>query len=1222
MKILSLSVIFIFSLLLQCRLEAASQDVARQLKLQVEVEAEDSNVTAAKYCAFLNATAAADPHEFYNEKMGGQATAPEITTACLLRFGAPGSYYYEVAQEKEDCSVSFISQENAARYWDWENNEEDAISWGSHCKEAQDALLAASTFNVNCRVAGYVAVSGEPASKVAPWKVAQGLGAVALLLGDSTRDHSILTEEETAWRESEGNQQNVTNVRTALPEEEHLAGGHWLKQYMERALESMRQDTVSNRTRIVQRAFAKAREAGASERALKKLPLFLDQSTEFRIWLKIKGPRLRAIPPSLVEEEIKNPGTTAIEVVRSQLGAVITAYRKDDIFDRESECNRKENERGFYLFDKSHPAELEEGKDGKMYLVPRGRTIYHDISYTEHALERMALDTPSNRRRVEDRFIEKARTPKEEERKLSEEELKALQIFFEQPAAFQDWWKENDPLLEERYVFSMEEEGEENENNIFDLGELSAYLLRVKKKVAFLGKVREADQNNTPEVAELWKKSVLQWQVALENLREALEARTSGTEKEFTNFYQMAKAASLAASWLEEAATSLEQAKEAEQSGNASLAGLWKNCAEQYQQLLAEYEKKTAAVSLEQYSSGMNPYSGINVRAELRTCSLEKVTKTLRESLQATKEGDFSCSSRLEKVAEHYHIVVEYQKKLDQADLLGNKEKKNYFAQVKAFALKSADLLNKALSIEKESQYLKDQISYLEERFQSLQKMLSEEVSKLTQKQSSKQKRHVESTQKELRAKQGKLQEKLRKKLLEFRKKQLLGEDYQKATQACISKNKEEYNLWKKAAEAEERDNSSLALLWRQVAEEYQVIVDCKKQGMEARASGDEVKNHRIKQQFVLAQKMARQGEKEATMLEALEKATTAEKGGRLLLANFWRQSVDQDKIADNYLAQAVEARTAGIRGIHWYKAARSARQNASWLKEAAIFFEKAEVAKSTNYLSGKFFQKVAEQYKKNADDQQRATEVYASGDKEKWERWDESMEFLAKNARQLALAATSFEEYSEAIGDRNQEEVELWHQSSEQRYAAAGQYRKAASAHLNNHSDLALLCEKAADQNKTAALCYEEAIETRSRAKREAFHQAADRAKASADDCKNAAALFEKALQAEMSNNQALALPLRKSSEQYEAAGRCSDRAAQMAVIKYTCLKQPLEAAFWESKGAYYLRAAEFHQKSAQAYAQGRASEGELLRQEASAAEESINELQKPIKKTKKKEG
>ncbi|MBX9743152.1 MAG: hypothetical protein K2W99_06420 [Chthoniobacterales bacterium] len=961
-----------------------------------------------------------------------------------------------------------------------------------------------------------------------------------------------------------------------------------LKGCMESALESVVRNTKSNRKIIVQRALAKAEETGASEAALKKLPQFLDQSSDFKNWLKAKGPCLRAIPPSLVEEEMRYPGTTSIEVVKSQSGVVVTVYRKEDIFDRENESAQKGSEGSLYFFDWSHPFVLEEGVDGEKYLEPRGRTIYHNISYTEHALERMALDTPSNRKRITDRFIEKAKTPKQEERKLSQDELEALQIFFEQPVAFQEWWKKNDPRLQEDFSFSMEGEeypfGVSNEVLLIDkhfkdlngyevtndfpyLVEKSAYLLRGAKEFLFLEMIPSLKENGFPHIADLWTRLALQWQAAVNNLREAIEARTSGTEEEFANAYELTKAASWSASCLEGAAKALEQSEEAKQNNNQSLALLCEKCAQEYQQLLTGYEKKVAAASLLQHASRVDRYNDINNWAERRSDSLKQIATTLQKALQATLDGNHSFSGRLETIAAQWQMALKYESMAVKADNLGDKERRKDFKRVMGLAMQSAILLHQALPRE---QQLYDY-----------------------RKQKLKRKNHLNPQQK-----------------------QLVGEDYQKAVEAWdLRENKEESTLCEQAAEAERRDNSSLATIWRQSAEQSRTATEFERQAAEASAAGNEEENSRFRQLFITAQKNAAELKKEATILEALEKADEAERDKNPLLANLWRQFFEQIKIADDYCEQAKRARVEGNRNIIWDKVAHSARAVVYWLKEATSSLEKAQAAKNENYLTFKFWEKVGQQNKKCADDQQRVTAGYTLGEKEKLKYWDEINELLTESSDQRHNAITAFEEYSEAIQNSDQMRAHLWHQSSEQRYHAAEQYGKAINASFKENPTLANLWKEAAEQNKTTALCYQEAVEAPSRLQREALHQAADRLMSSADHLKNAVTSFEKASQVEASSNQALAILLQKSSEQYQLAARCLSRSAQAIILKYTCLKHPLEAAFWENRESSYKSASTLYQQAAEAYAQKNKIVGARLNQEAIAIEEAAKALQDPKK-------
>ena len=76
-----------------------------------------SKITASKYCAFLNAVAANDPHHLYDEKM-----SIDLEGQCILRSGAVGSYSYSVIQGKENNQISFHSNLNAMRYCNWQEN--------------------------------------------------------------------------------------------------------------------------------------------------------------------------------------------------------------------------------------------------------------------------------------------------------------------------------------------------------------------------------------------------------------------------------------------------------------------------------------------------------------------------------------------------------------------------------------------------------------------------------------------------------------------------------------------------------------------------------------------------------------------------------------------------------------------------------------------------------------------------------------------------------------------------------------------------------------------------------------------------------------------------------------------------------------------------------------------------------------------------------------------
>lgn len=74
-----------------------------------------TEVTNAQYAAFLNAVAAADPFNLYNESMGGEFGG-------IIRTGTSGSYTYSTATGRANNPVNFVSFWDAARFANWLHN--------------------------------------------------------------------------------------------------------------------------------------------------------------------------------------------------------------------------------------------------------------------------------------------------------------------------------------------------------------------------------------------------------------------------------------------------------------------------------------------------------------------------------------------------------------------------------------------------------------------------------------------------------------------------------------------------------------------------------------------------------------------------------------------------------------------------------------------------------------------------------------------------------------------------------------------------------------------------------------------------------------------------------------------------------------------------------------------------------------------------------------------
>lgn len=89
-------------------------------------------------------------------------------------------------------------------------------------------------------------------------------------------------------------------------------GGRW---YTEHALERMAPNTPEVMAQLEARAMARAQAEG--------LP---PGTREFGRWWADNGPKPRGIPPSVVEAEIANPGTTGVRAITNANGDVVTVW--------------------------------------------------------------------------------------------------------------------------------------------------------------------------------------------------------------------------------------------------------------------------------------------------------------------------------------------------------------------------------------------------------------------------------------------------------------------------------------------------------------------------------------------------------------------------------------------------------------------------------------------------------------------------------------------------------------------------------------------------------------------------------------------------------------------------------------------------------------------------------------------------------------------------------
>ena len=101
------------------------------------------DVTAAQYCRFLDAVAAADPYGLYNPAM---ADVSSSKIGCgISRNGDPGRYTYSVIGGRENYPANYLSWGDAARFANWLNNGQPTGPQGPGTTEIGSYTLNGAT---------------------------------------------------------------------------------------------------------------------------------------------------------------------------------------------------------------------------------------------------------------------------------------------------------------------------------------------------------------------------------------------------------------------------------------------------------------------------------------------------------------------------------------------------------------------------------------------------------------------------------------------------------------------------------------------------------------------------------------------------------------------------------------------------------------------------------------------------------------------------------------------------------------------------------------------------------------------------------------------------------------------------------------------------------------------------------------------------------------------
>ena len=78
-------------------------------------------ITASEYANFLNAKAINDTQNLYSEKM-----MSDPGSACIIRRGSPGNYFYEVIAGREIFPITYVTKHAAEEYFTWLQQQQAA----------------------------------------------------------------------------------------------------------------------------------------------------------------------------------------------------------------------------------------------------------------------------------------------------------------------------------------------------------------------------------------------------------------------------------------------------------------------------------------------------------------------------------------------------------------------------------------------------------------------------------------------------------------------------------------------------------------------------------------------------------------------------------------------------------------------------------------------------------------------------------------------------------------------------------------------------------------------------------------------------------------------------------------------------------------------------------------------------------------------------------------
>lgn len=283
-------------------------------------------ITAKDYGDFLQASAANNLNDLYDATI-----ATGLGSACIVRFGMPGSYHYEV-MDQADTPMHFISLNDATQYCDWCNHSASTSTYTLNSCDYASAHVDSSlksnllTFRL-ASTAASVSQSGGPEviAEAGIDEIFEDLLTTVFVLvgleGSSTLA-SETRDTETAEHPIAKSNRSFRKSPTPVMEGGYLfpkAGGcfHNGRWYSGHALERMAPDTEEMRALLQARTEKRAQASG------------IEVGTDaFKAWLIKNEPQLREILPAEVEAAIAHPHAMDLNVITSEEGDVITVFRR------------------------------------------------------------------------------------------------------------------------------------------------------------------------------------------------------------------------------------------------------------------------------------------------------------------------------------------------------------------------------------------------------------------------------------------------------------------------------------------------------------------------------------------------------------------------------------------------------------------------------------------------------------------------------------------------------------------------------------------------------------------------------------------------------------------------------------------------------------------------------------------------------------------------------